>query len=411
MGIIKNDIDLDMPQGLFSYNWPGESAGPVRQTSEHPGTGFGFWTWRLGSNQVNFDDYCAEILGYQGSRTRSLASGEWFATIHDEDVARVRNILGRCLSVDRSTFSYECRIKGEGGRWIRVLDRGSRLGGGVADQSLEFSVLRIVLPAGESFPPESAGGPMPAPLSCSAERMQRLSATVGHDLNNFLMVIQSQAQLMRLRTPSASTQHENLDAIEKSVQQARRLTSRLLEAARAEAGKHAIAKAELDLDEVAAEAFALYRPLIPADIRLAFRSKGAPLPVLASEEDVHQIVCNLLVNARDAVAAVRPTDQKQILMTLDVVREDGAGCHEQLWPLAAGEYAALTVRDTGTGIAEKDRNKIFSPFYSTKEQGKGTGMGLTIVLDILKRIKGGMALKTEPGKGAAFMVFLPLRAE
>ena len=399
-----------MIQKVFFSGRPEGSAVSGQQSNGHSGAGFGFWTWRLASNQVDFDDFCAEILGNRCDLPRRLPAKEWFANIHSEDVERVRRILSLSLSGDRLTFSYECRVKGSNGQWIRILDRGSCLGSDGAGQPLDFSALRIVLPAAASFPPEPSAGPRSSLLSCTAERLQWLAASVGHDLNNFLMVISVQTQLLRVRTTSASSLHGNLDAIEKAVQAAQHLASRLLEAARAEAGTPGNRQVELDLNEVAAEAFALCRPLIPEDIRLELLSKGVALPVLASEEDVHQIVCNLLVNARDAVAAMQETGGKRILMTLDAIQVNGAGCQEHPC-VEPGEYATLTVHDTGPGVAAKDRDEIFAPFYTTKETGKGTGMGLAIVLDILKKNKGGIALKTEPGMGAVFTAYLPLRTK
>ncbi len=128
-------------------------------------------------------------------------------------------------------------------------------------------------------------------------------------------------------------------------------------------------------------------------------------PINADSTQVHQVLLNLCINARDAM----PEGGRLTLSAENLsIGEDGA---DMLGKVNAGKYVVMTVADSGTGIPPEIIDKIFDPFFTTKETGKGTGLGLSTVLGIVKSHDGFLKVYSEPGKGSTFKIFLPANAD
>src|SRR5205085_8191022 len=232
------------------------------------------------------------------------------------------------------------------------------------------------------------------------EAIGRLASGVAHDVNNVLMSIMGSADLILMDAKEGPIHAETAE-IKLSVQRGASLTRQLLAFSRRQA---TVSKLFM-LREATTGMETMLRRLIGPEIDLQFlRSSDAM--VLADPAQIEQVILNLCVNARDAMP-----QGGRLTVTVDEVElnEWAAGLiGEEAKP---GRYARLSVSDTGTGMDDATRAKLFEPFFTTKEQGKGTGLGLSIVYGIVKQSGGHIAVASEPGRGATFLIYLPLATE
>lgn len=239
-----------------------------------------------------------------------------------------------------------------------------------------------------------------------------LAGGIAHDFNNFLQTIQGHLDNIIYFYPveDENARHQ-LECIDAATQKAAMLTKQLLGFARR--GKYNVVKIELGefVDDVAG----MFRP-IAADCNFSvIKPKGYD----AAEEGIHvmgdnlqlqQVLMNILMNARDALKGT-DTRRKVISITFDYANKTNV---EPNPPADAEystetEYAAICIRDTGSGIPEEIRKKIFEPFFTTKPVGQGTGMGLSMAYGILLSHKGWIQTDTpEDGEGTIFSLFLPV---
>ena len=225
----------------------------------------------------------------------------------------------------------------------------------------------------------------------------KLAGGVAHDFNNLLMVISSYAELM---LDSLAPQHplrRNVDEIQKASRRAADLTRQLLAFGR----KQMQTLQLLDLNLIIEDINKMLPRLIGEDIELVFVPGKKLGKVKADPVQIEQVLMNLVANARDAM----PKGGKLVIETASLrLDEPYVQAHSIVPP---GEYVLLTVTDSGTGIAPEHLLHIFEPFYTTKEEGKGTGLGLATVYGIVKQNSGFIWVYSEPGLGTTFKIYLP----
>jgi PAS domain S-box-containing protein len=230
------------------------------------------------------------------------------------------------------------------------------------------------------------------------EAIGRLAAGVAHDFNNILASIMGSAELQLLQMPSDDPMREEANEIRRAVERGAGLTRQLLAFSRRQPGRPRL----LALDEIVCGMESMLRRLIGPEIECDIVRSREPVAVVADPGQIEQVVLNLVINARDAM----PRGGRVTITVEDVEIDQGAAA--ALVEGRAGHYAQLRVVDTGSGIDEQTRMRLFEPFFTTKEDGKGTGLGLSIVYGIVKQCAGYVSVASEPGKGAAFTIFLPL---
>jgi len=229
------------------------------------------------------------------------------------------------------------------------------------------------------------------------EAVGQLAGGVAHDFNNLLMAIMSNAELASIEVPASSALASYIDEIKNASRRARSLTQQLLAFSR----KQMLQPVILDLNEVVRDSQLMIRRLMGANIALEVALDPALGRVRADPGQLSQVLINLAVNARDAMA---DGGRLSIATGNREVTADAA----RLKPgLRSGAYVAITVHDTGTGMTPDVEARVFEPFFTTKPLGKGTGLGLSTAYGIIKQSGGYIDVTTMLTVGTTFTVLLP----
>jgi PAS domain S-box-containing protein len=229
------------------------------------------------------------------------------------------------------------------------------------------------------------------------EAVGRLAGGVAHDFNNLLTAVLGNASLLQQDLPAGDPKRDWARAIEVAAQRAAGLTRQLLGFAR----QTVLRPQPVDLNGVVAEVVGLLRYTIDPRIRLEAHAAADLGAVEGDPGQLHQVLVNLCLNARDAM----PDGGLLRLETEGV--HFAAGDERLPYPAAPGDYAVLRVRDTGHGIPAQVLPRIYDPFFTTKEPGKGSGLGLAMVYGIVQQHRGWIACESTEGQGTCFAFYLP----
>ncbi|MCW1402216.1 response regulator [Novosphingobium sp. MW5] len=238
-----------------------------------------------------------------------------------------------------------------------------------------------------------------------ATKMQavgQLAGGVAHDFNNVLTAILGTCDLMLLRHTPGDSDYDDIQQIRANSNRAASLTRQLLAFSRQQTLRPEV----LQLPDVVADIGQMLKRLVGEKIHFTIshdRDLGA---VRADPTQLEQVIVNLVVNARDAMAGKLDGHAKLTLSTRRVTSDAVRAMRSEIIP--QGDYTALVVEDTGSGIAPEHLGKIFEPFFTTKEQGRGTGLGLSTVYGIVKQSGGFIFADSEPGRGTKFTVYFPV---
>jgi two-component system, cell cycle sensor histidine kinase and response regulator CckA len=241
-----------------------------------------------------------------------------------------------------------------------------------------------------------------------SQKMQaigQLAGGVAHDFNNLLTAIQLRLDELLHRHPVGDPSYEGLNEIRQTGVRAADLVRKLLAFSR----KQTVQRETLELGELISEFEVLLRRLLREDVILS-TDYGRDLPMVrADKSQLETAVMNLAVNARDALRSHGTHDGAIGTVSIRTARLDAAAARALGFPTAPAEGCALIeVTDNGPGIPPEAMTKIFEPFFTTKPVGEGTGLGLATVYGIVKQADGWIHVESEPGRGAAFRIFLPI---
>ncbi|MCH9031523.1 MAG: PAS domain S-box protein [candidate division Zixibacteria bacterium] len=230
------------------------------------------------------------------------------------------------------------------------------------------------------------------------ESIGTLAGGIAHDFNNILAGILLCAESAATEVPSGSQVHEELNDIITSANRAGDLVRQILTFSRKAEGK----QEPVNLDEIIREAFVLLKASLSENIRIELNLEPNVGTVLADPSHMTQIVMNLCSNALHAMK--KSDGVLTVALNEEVLSEDSAFEHPELKP---GRYVTLTVSDTGEGISEEAKTRMFEPFFSTKKVGEGVGLGLSVVHGIVLSCGGKIVAESEPHTGTTFKIYLP----
>lgn len=229
------------------------------------------------------------------------------------------------------------------------------------------------------------------------EAIGQLAGGIAHDFNNLLMIIQGRTERIRERRSEADSTHKDAVEIAEAAERATALTRQLLAFSR----KQVLQPKLLDMNTVVSEMGKMLHRLIDQNIEVDLRPAAALWPVKVDRGQMEQAILNLALNARDAM----PAGGKLTIETRNAEIVEQQTCENG--SMKPGKYVVLEVSDTGTGMDSETQGHIFEPFFSTKELGKGTGLGLASVYGLVKQSGGCISFHSKLGHGTRFLIYLP----
>jgi two-component system cell cycle sensor histidine kinase/response regulator CckA len=344
----------------------------------------------LPSKLLEANDNACRYLGYAREVLLGLPVVD---VIPHEDAPNVFTNAQRLLADGHLT--WEGLIIAKGGRRIPVEVNSSMF---VLDGSpVMISVMRDITARKEA---ESSQTLLEVQLrqAQKLESVGRLAGGVAHDFNNLLTVINGYSDFLLKELNSPSPLREYVEEIKKAGERAATLTRQLLAFSR----KQVIEPRAVDLNRKVRLDVPMLERLIGEDITLETHLDGSLGAIMADPDQIHQVIMNLVVNARDAM----PDGGRIVIETMNVELDEvrSASIHAEALP---GRYVLLTVRDTGSGMDSATRQRIFEPFFTTKELGKGTGLGLATVYGIIRQSGGWVDVWSEVDVGSWFKIYFP----
>lgn len=234
------------------------------------------------------------------------------------------------------------------------------------------------------------------------EAIGTLAGGIAHDFNNILAAIFGYVELTRMDLRGKPKAERQLDQVLQAAQRAKELVHQILAFSR----KQEQERRPLDLTPLIKETIKLLRASLPASIEIKQQLDAENALIMADATQIHQVLMNLSTNAAHAMEA------KGGLLNIHLKKTTISNSVEaQQQGVTPGTYLELSVQDTGDGISPAQIERIFEPYYTTKPQGKGTGMGLAVVHGIIKSHGGTINAESKPGQGSTFRILLPITTQ
>jgi PAS domain S-box-containing protein len=311
--------------------------------------------------------------------------------VHPEDHEAARRVLGVATHTPNNPRFGVVRMRSAGDAWrsLEIVGQSSSAGGVVVNARDISERLRS----------EEAHRALEAQLrqSQKLETLGTLAGGIAHDFNNIMQAILGCTELARLKVGPDSPANVYLDRSMEVALRARDLVRQILQFSRQGDQK----LAPVSVREVVSEVVRLLRATFPAtiEIRPGLAEEGV---VVGDATQLHQVLINVATNARQALGS------SPGWLEVSTRRVSGISADEASGELArGGHYVVVTLRDSGPGIPAEIRERIFEPFFTTKPVGAGTGLGLSVAHGIVKSHGGAIRVESEPGRGAAFAIYLP----
>ncbi|MBK9262818.1 MAG: PAS domain S-box protein [Polyangiaceae bacterium] len=345
--------------------------------------GMGIWEWDVVENTVCWAEPLPQV---QTFGARMMPFGTYTHLVHPEEQEYVLGRLARAAAGEDDLRGIECRMRRDDGTYRHWAGDGCIVRG-PNGRATRILVALIDVTERRALEERLRQGQ-------KIEALGQVAGSVAHDFNNVLAILFSGIGTLRDDIPGSDSWRETIDDCLMACERGQTLTRQLLAFSR----KTPFKPTAIDVSELITTLRPLLVRVAPKSVDLRIEVDSAAREVWADPAQIEQVVLNLVVNARDAM-----TKGGTIVVATQFVDEEQSA----RFGASPGRYAAIVVRDDGVGITPDIFPKILEPFFTTKEVGKGTGLGLAVVADIVRRWHGHVHVESTPGEGATFRVLLP----
>jgi PAS domain S-box-containing protein len=369
-----------------------------RQTLALETTSDAVYDWNLETGAVFTSQRYFRMLGYEPGEL-PLDRQAFLGLLHPDDYQTSWRSFTRQVRERGGRFSHEFRLRAKSGDYVWVLSTGKAV-----EQDAQGRAIRIVgtltdVTALRRAEEERKGLEQQLAQAQRMEAVGRLAGGVAHDFNNLLTVINGYGSLALENLAEDDPIRDDLRQVCEAGRRAADLTQQLLTFSR----RRVLEPRVIALNTVVSDAERMMRWIAGEDIALSVTLAPDARDVNADPSQIHQVLLNLVANARDAM----PQGGTLAVSTFNVrvAAGDATGSRADVPP---GDYVALAVADTGLGMDESVRTHIFEPFFTTKPYGRGTGLGLASVYGIVTQSRGQVTVESAPGAGTTMTVYLPV---
>lgn len=350
-------------------------------------TGIGILHWDIAEDRMLVDSQARLMLGCSESVFPGTVQA-FLDRIHPADLPRVRRSMMRTKE-QGEPYSEEYRVVWPDKSERHVLARGRLIANDSGEPQRVDGIMWDIT--------ERRNLEQQLTQAQKMEAIGHLAGGIAHDFNNLLQVILVNASLVQQHHPADLPACESVEEILTATRRATDLTRQLLTFSR----RQTLQPEHADLNTLIEGILKMLRRLLGEQIDLAFLADHDLGTVFVDRGQIEQVIVNLCVNARDAM----PTGGRITIETHPQILDDHY-CQMHLWA-KPGTYAQMTVSDTGHGMDKETLLHIFEPFFSTKAEGKGTGLGLATAYGIVQQHSGLIHVYSEPGAGTVFKIYLP----
>ena len=348
----------------------------------------GTWQWDAKRDDVTFDDFSLELLGYDDGELNHITRQQWADTIHPEDQDTFLNAMEDHLAGRTPIYEVECRMRHKDGHYTWILDRGKVMKW--TDEGEPW-----IVTGAQSDITENKETQALLNHSEKLNALGRLSGGIAHDMNNHLMMISSYLDLADEKQGLEDYRNSNR-RIRDIVSRSSDIVGQLLKLS-----KHNLYEPKtMDLVAVIKEVADVMNHTLGKKIKVETVFEMEKLWLVGDPSMIENALINLCINARDAM---KVGGKIRIGCSLEAVERP---INSYTGHLAVGSYAMIFVEDQGTGIKDQELIKIFEPFYTTKQTG--SGIGLSTVVSVVNQHGGGIQVASTYGEGTRFMLYLPL---
>ena len=387
-----------------------ESLLRISQEAGHIGS----YDWDIAGGQNYWSDEQCRLYGVEPTGRNSVPIELWRSIIHPEDLAEVERRIGDLIETGGSSEMEHRILTPRGVRWVcargqivREPGKPSRLIGINMDiterRILEDNLRELTRTLEQRVQQEVEAKEAAQARLAHSEKLRaigELTGGVAHDFNNLLTVITGTIDIIAEGVEDRPELASIARLIESAAERGAKLTSHLLAFAR----KQPLRPRSTDVATLISSVTDLLASALGRHIDIRYIKRGYVGTVQVDPDQLTSALVNLGINSRDAMP-----NGGQLTIDADIVAIEGEEAVSR--EISPGHYVSIMIADTGTGIDDSIRDRIYEPFFSTKGVGKGTGLGLSMVYGFIKQSGGHIEFRTKPGSGTTFTLYLPKSQE